>query len=150
MQHGSKYYARRPPHRPWGSKLNDFGTWSCVYHIKGKHECSNMVANILPAEPSSPPSPDPGVKRSKFNFSRTWSDCIPNEIESRMRKRGSIYFARKPLLPPPDPGGGVKMSKLTFSKYGHVAYQLKWNHKCSHMVTNIFPADPPGPWGSKG
>ena len=36
------------------------------------------------------------------------------------------------------------MSKLTFSKHGHVAYQLKWNHKCSHMVANIFPADPPG------
>ena len=48
-----------------------------------------------------------------------------------------------PLLPPPDPGGGVKMSKLTFSKHGHVAYQLKWNHKCSHMVANISPADPP-------
>ena len=57
-----------------------------------------------------------------------------------------------PLLPPPDPWGGVKMSKLTFSKHGHVAYQLKWNHKCSHMVANISPADPPppGPWGSKG
>ena len=62
-----------------------------------------------------------------------------------------------PLLPPPpppppaDPRGGVKMSKLTFSKHGHVAYQLKWNHKCSHMVANISPADPPpGPWGSKG
>ena len=56
-----------------------------------------------------------------------------------------------PLLPPPDPGGGVKMSKLTFSKHGHVAYQLKWNHKCSHMVANISPADPPppGPWGQK-
>ena len=50
-----------------------------------------------------------------------------------------------PLLPPPDPGGGVKMSKLTFSKHGHVAYQLKWNHKCSHMVANISPADPPTP-----
>ena len=54
-----------------------------------------------------------------------------------------------PLLPPPDPGGGVKMSKLTFSKHGHVAYQLKWNHKCSHMVANISPADPQGPGGLK-
>ena len=55
-----------------------------------------------------------------------------------------------PLLPLPDPGGEVKMSKLTFSKHGYVAYQLKWNHKCSHMVANISPTDPPGPWGSKG
>ena len=48
-----------------------------------------------------------------------------------------------PLLPPTDPGVGVKMSKLTFSKHVHVAYHLKWNHKCSHMVANISPADPP-------
>ena len=55
-----------------------------------------------------------------------------------------------PLLPPPDPGGGGKMSKLTFSKHGHVAYQLKWNHKCSHMVANIFPRRTPrGPGGQK-
>ena len=54
-----------------------------------------------------------------------------------------------PLLPPPDPGGGVKMSKLAFSKHGHVAYQLKWNHKCSHMVANISPADPPRALGVK-
>ena len=57
-----------------------------------------------------------------------------------------------PLLPLPNPGGGVKMSKLTFSKHGHVAYQLKWNHKCNRMVANISPADPPpclGPWGQK-
>ena len=67
-----------------------------------------------------------------------------------MRKRGRIYFARKPPPTPTRPWGGVKMSKLTFSKHGHVAYQLNWNHKCSHMVANIFPADPPEPWGSKG
>ena len=67
-----------------------------------------------------------------------------------MRKHGSIYFARRPPPTPPDPGGGVKMSKLTFSKHAHVAYQLKWNHKCSHMVANISPADPPqGPGGQK-
>ena len=49
-----------------------------------------------------------------------------------------------PLLPPPDPRDGVKMmSKLTSSKHGHVAYQLKWNHKCSHMVANISPRRPP-------
>ena len=41
------------------------------------------------------------------------------------------------------------MSKLTFSKHGHVAYQLKWNHKCSHMVANISPTDPQGPGGQK-
>ena len=39
------------------------------------------------------------------------------------------------------------MSKLTFLKHGYVAYQIKWNHKNSHMVANISPADPPPrPW----
>ena len=95
------------------------------------------------------PTPDPGVKSSKFNFSKTWSDCIPNKIESQMAKHGSIYFARRPPPTPTDPGGGVKMSKLTFSKHGHVAYQLKWNHKCSVMVANISPADPQGPGGQR-
>ena len=69
-----------------------------------------------------------------------------------MRNVVAYILPADPLPPPPDPGGGVKMSKLTFSEHGHVAYQLKWNHKCSHVVANISPADhpPPGPLGSKG
>ena len=40
-----------------------------AYQIKGKHECSNMVANILPAELRSSPSPDPVVKGQNSTFS---------------------------------------------------------------------------------
>ena len=29
-----------------------------------------------------------------------------------------------------------------FSEHGHVAYQIKGNHKCSYMVANILPAYP--------
>ena len=29
----------------------------------------------------------------------------------------------------------------TFSEHGHVAYQIKENHECSHIVENILPAD---------
>ena len=68
-----------------------------------------------------PPPPDPwdGVKRSKFNFYRTWSCCISNKRDSRMQQNGSKYFAcRYPLPPPPppppDPGNGVTRSKLNF------------------------------------
>ena len=44
--------------------------------MKGNHECSNMVANILPADPHAPRSighknPRDGVNRSIFNFLRT-------------------------------------------------------------------------------
>ena len=49
--------------------------------------------------------------------------------------------------PSPHPGG----QNSTFSEHGHVAYQIKGNHKCSNMLANILPADPldPGVW-SKG
>ena len=70
MQHCIKYYARRPPPppQPWGVKrLNS--TFSehghIAYKIKGNHECSNMVANILLAAPI----PNPRVKRSNLTFS---------------------------------------------------------------------------------
>ena len=39
-----------------------------AYQIKGNHKCSNMVANVLPADPTHPHDPGVGVKRSKFNF----------------------------------------------------------------------------------
>ena len=38
-----------------------------TYYIKDNHECSNMVANILPPDPL-PLDPGNGVNRSKFNF----------------------------------------------------------------------------------
>ena len=44
-------------------------------------------------------------------------------------------------------------SKFRFSEHGHVAYQIKENHKCSNMVANILTADLPNPrpwgWGQK-
>ena len=34
-----------------------------------------------------------------------------------------------------------------FSVYGHVAYQIKGNHKCSNMIANILPSDSPSDLG---
>ena len=66
-----------------------------------------------------------------------------------MQQHGSKYFApRIPAYPRPLTLGS-KGQNSTFSKHGHVAYPLKWNHKCSHMVANISPADPQGPGGQK-
>ena len=53
------------------SKFNFFINGHVAYQIKGNHECSSMVANILLAEPTHPPDPLIGVKRSKFNSFRT-------------------------------------------------------------------------------
>ena len=56
----------------------------------------------------------------------------------------SKYFARKPR----PWGWGQKVKIQLFSEHSHVAYRIKEIHKCSNMVANILPADPPtGPWG---
>ena len=62
-QHGSKYFARRSPYPPpptlgMGSIGQDsaFSEQSHIaYQIKENHECSNMVAIILPSDPSPTP-----------------------------------------------------------------------------------------------
>ena len=41
-------------------------------------------------------------------------------------------------------GDGVKRSKFNLSEFGHVAYQIKWNHKCSNTLANIPPPNPGG------
>ena len=56
QQHGSKYFARRPLPDPAVGSIGQKSTFSeqghVAYQIKENHECSNMVANILPADPS--------------------------------------------------------------------------------------------------
>ena len=42
----------------------------------------------------------------------------------------------------PDP---ANRSKSTFSEHNHVAYQIKGNHECSNMETNILLANTPPP-----
>ena len=76
QQHGSKYFAFRPsPPDPRGQKvLIHIFQNNVMLHIKlkGITKCSNMVANILQADPP-PPDPGDGVNRANFNFFRTWS-----------------------------------------------------------------------------
>ena len=101
-----------------------------------------MVANILPAYPQpSPPTLGGGMQRSKFNFFRTWSCCITNYMESRMKQHGNKYFTRR-HSPLPTLWVGSKCQISTFSEHGHVAYQFKGNHKCSNKVANILRAEP--------
>ena len=52
-----------------------------------------------------------------------------------------MIFDGRPLSVPRDLGVGSKVQNSTFSEHGHVAYQIKENHKCSNMVTNILLAD---------
>ena len=83
-----------------------------AYQIKGNHGCSNMVANILPANPLPSPPPDPGGQKVKIHFLQ--NIIISNLIDSRMQKRGSKYSAHIPSPTPTRPWGRVKRSKFNF------------------------------------
>ena len=99
QQHGSKYFAFRPPPQTLGIELvgqnSTFSQHSHVaYQIKEKHEWSYMVANILPADPF--PDPGDGVNRSNLNLFIIWSCCISNECESRNAAAWKQIFCRRP------------------------------------------------------
>ena len=58
-RHGSQYFNADPTtlgDRVKRSNVTFFGTWLSAYQIKRNHECSIIVANILPADPTKPPS----------------------------------------------------------------------------------------------
>ena len=75
QQRGSKYFARRPPplHPDPVDGVNR-SKFTCsehghvTYQIKENQECTNMVANILLADPLPPPHPRDGVSRSNNFF----------------------------------------------------------------------------------
>ena len=80
QQHGSKHFSCRPPYpsplHPGEGSIGQNSTFLEHGHVayiklKGITKCSNMVANVLPADrPLSPMMTlGNGVKRSKFNFS---------------------------------------------------------------------------------
>ena len=63
QQHGSKYFVLRPSPPPLSPTLGmgsvgQNSTFSehvhVAYQIKKNHKCSNLVANILPADPLPP------------------------------------------------------------------------------------------------
>ena len=73
-----------PSPRPWGwgqnSTFSEHG--HVAYQNKKNHECSNVVANILPADPP-PPQPAPptlwiGSVGKKSVFFSTWSCYLSN------------------------------------------------------------------------
>ena len=96
-----------------------------------------------------------GVKRSKLNFSRTWLWCISNYRESGMQQHDNKYFTCRP---PPSLtlGMGSIGQNYFFSEHGHVAYQIKGNHRMQQHGSKYFASRPlPDPtlwpccWGPK-
>ena len=58
---------------------------------------------------------------------------------------GNILPADLLTLRPLTLGMGSIGQRSTFSEPGHVAYQIKGNHKCTYKVANTLPADSPNP-----
>ena len=81
----------------WGQKVKNklLRTWSCWIsnYGKGSHECSNMVANILPADP---PRPWGRAKGLHSTFSEHGHVSYQIQRESQMQQQGSKYFACRP------------------------------------------------------
>ena len=99
QQHGSKYFAHRPPIPTWGvgqkgqnSFCSEYG--HVAYQIKGNGACSNMVANILHADP---PRPWGWGQNSTFSehghgaYQMKWNHVCSNTV--------AYIFARRPRRP---------------------------------------------------
>ena len=75
------------------------------HQINGYHRCSNMVATILPADPSAL-----GVKRSKFSFSE--HGHVAYQIKGN--HKCSNMVANDLPVDPPDPGVESNGQSSTF------------------------------------
>ena len=100
----------------------------------------------------NPPDPLGGVKGRIFKFRYNSESCqyfYENFAFIQRYKKYETYqtwFSIEGLCPyPPRLRRGVKRSNSTFLEHGHDAYQINENHKCSNVVANIWPADPPPP-----
>ena len=118
QHHVSKYFARIQPTPPpttlgmWSIGQNStFSKHGHVAHqIRDKHECSNMVENILPTDPI----PGDGVSRSEFNI---FQNMVVLHIKLKRVMNAATW-----LPADPQPWGWDKI-KL-FTDYAYVSYQI--------------------------
>ena len=83
-----------------------------MLHIKlmGIEKRSNMIANVLPADPPSLPLGSKG--QNSFFFSEQCHAAYQIKVnQAWMRQHGNKYFARRPLPPPPPTQGMGSMGK---------------------------------------
>ena len=98
--------------------------------IKENHECSNILANILPADtPTRYPTPlDPGdgVNRSKVIFLEHGHVAYQMWGNHEMQQLGSKYFACRPLPTPMTIGRwGQKLKIQLFQNIVMLHIELK-------------------------
>ena len=114
QQYRRKYFACRPPHPcpdPEDGVNRSNSTFSEHGQIKGNHECIDMVANILTADPFLTLLLGSKGRNSTFSEHGHFTCQIKGNHQMQQHGTCSNYFARRPL---PDPGDGVNRSKLNF------------------------------------
>ena len=142
QQHGSKYFARAPLPDPGDGVIGQNSTFQnmVMLHMKLKEimKCSNMVANILPADPSL----TLGMGLIGQNSILTEHGHVAYQIKGnhQMQQHSSKFIACRPLS---DLGDGVNRSKFNFFRLTVIV--MLQNHECSIMVANFLPIDPPPP-----
>ena len=96
------------------SKFTFLEQYHVAYQIKGNHECSIMVAYILPADPTPPLWV--GVKRSNSSFSE--HGHVANQIKGNHKCSNIVAN----ILPADTPILGMRsiVQTSTFSEHGHV------------------------------
>ena len=68
QKHGSKYFTLTLGKGSVGQNTTFSEHGNAAYQMNENHECSKMVANILPADPHTHSPLGDEVSRSKFNF----------------------------------------------------------------------------------
>ena len=61
-----------------------------AYQIKGNHECSNMIANILPADLLPPPPTTLGIGSIDQNSTFSEHDDFANQIKLNHKVRNMV------------------------------------------------------------
>ena len=129
------------------SKSNFFRTWSCcISNKKANHECSNMIANILPAD--LPQTQGVGSKGQNSTFSEHGHNAYQIKWNHECSKMVANIFACRP----PPRTLRSKVQNSAFPEHGHVAYQIKGITNAASWLQIFCPQAPsPDPGvGSKG
>ena len=117
QQRGSKYFACRPHPLTLGVRSkgqNSTFSEHChaAYQIKWNHKCSNIVGNILPADPLPP---NLGVKGQNLTFSEHGHVVYQIKMNHERSNMADNPIPADPRTPPPPPRRyGFKSSKFNF------------------------------------
>ena len=114
-----------------------------AYQIKENQECSNMVANIMPADP-----PSPSIRTGLIVKFQLFHYMVMLHIKLKGITKCSNTVTNICLQTPHCPltfGIGSIGQKLTFSEHGHVAYQIKGNNEMQQHGSKYFAGRPSSP-----